>query len=92
MQTQVVTEELQQRVVEATVEIFRMESNEAFLLHAICAELGAFSVRVKFDGTEEAKQAACVERIHHVVLDDAGEKPAFLFLDQTTLVACEVLA
>lgn len=95
MRTQEATEALLWLAVGGIIEISGMQNNETFSVQIVCAVhgggLGAFSVRVKFEGIEEAKRVACVERTPRVVLDDAGQKPAFLFLDATTLVACEVL-
>jgi hypothetical protein len=96
MRTQEATEELLWLAVKGIIEISGVESNEALLVQIVCTNrkggLGAFSARVKFEGVEEAKRAACVERVSRVVFDSAGEMPAFLFLDETTLVACEMLA
>ena len=95
MQTQVVTDELQRLTVDGIVEISGMENNETFLLQVICTNASgactAFIARVKFEGMEEANLAARVERTQSVVLDATGKQPVFLFLNQTTLVACEVL-
>lgn len=96
MRTQEATEELLWRAVGGIIVISGMVSNEAYSIQIVCAHhsggLSAFSASVKFEGIEEAKRLACVVRTPRVVLTSTREKPAFLFLDETTLVACEVLA
>jgi hypothetical protein len=94
MQTQVLTEELWWRAVEGIVDVAGLEDNETLLLHIICSNVGdspvSFTARVKFEGIEEAQRVLSVQRTLAVVLDAVSKQPAFLFLDQTTLVECEV--